>query len=154
MMAQDLLIIRYPTRGARQVVQRQARRLPNGLREGMDELSRIYKEELEGHSAEGETRRLKRGWRVRRIGAGGRARNIVYNTQKYLGLVLRGRGPIPQPSQPARTKPLVFRVKGATVFAMRVKGVAPNPFHRTAARAARRRTHGVMRKALVRTLRV
>jgi hypothetical protein len=152
-MTSDLIILRYGTKGARKTVQAQAKRLPNCFRVAIDELSNIYKEELEIASPEGETRKLRHSWRVRRIGAGGKARNVVINLQWYLGLVKTGRSSIPKPGAPARTRPLVFMVRGKKVFAMSVKGVKPNPFARRAQRAARRRAHGVMRKVIVRTLR-
>ena len=165
MAGQNFIVIRYPTKGARKVLDRQAARLPAGFRKGLDELTEMHKEELEAASPEGETKQLKEGWRVRKSGAGGRARNVIYNVSGHLGLVVKGTKPhvirakhvIAEGPRAGQLGYLRFRSKeGGFAFVHEVQhpGTAPNPFQRTAIARAQARAHGVMKQAVVRTLRL
>lgn len=163
-MATDFLVLRYPTKGARKVIERQARRLPSGFRQAMDALSDIHLEELKEATPEGETKKLKQGWRVRKSGAGGRARYVVYNTEgKRLGYVVKGTPAhtirathtIKEGPRKGQQGYLKFRGKGGGFVyrrAVRHPGTKPNPFHRTALARSRRRRAGAMHKIIVRTL--
>jgi hypothetical protein len=164
-MAGELLVLRYPTRGARKVIDRQLQRLPRGYRAALEEVTNLYKQELTDATPEGKTKKLKRGWRVRRVGAGGVARNTIYNLQgRRLGDILKGtrahtiRSRHKIRSGPRKGQPgyLKFEGEGGTVFAREVHhpGTAPNPFHRAAIRRARTRSTGIMRKAVVEALKI
>lgn len=166
-MPGELLTIRYPTKGARKAVERQAARLPSGYRAALEDLTNLYKQALIDATPEGKTQKLKRGWRVRRSGSGGVARNVIYNLQgKRLRFITAGTAPHTIrarhkiKSGPRKGQPGYLRFDGrgrdGVVFAREVHhpGTKPNPFHRAAIRRARTRASGVMRKAVVRTLKV
>ena len=139
MAAQPLISLRYPTRGARKVIDAQARRLPAGFGIAMDNAAEIYRQSLVAYTPVGvgeHPGRLRAGWRVRRVSAGGRASRHIYNTERYLKYVLAGRGAIDQRGRP-NAKRLRFVVSGIVFYRWRVGPAKANPFHLRAARAAR-----------------
>lgn len=162
----DLLVLRYPTKGAAKVLDRRAKRLPNGFRVALDALTDLHYQALVDATPEGETGQLRGGWRIRKSGRGGVARSVIGNVYgARLRFVLGGtrahiiRAKHLIASGPRKGQPgyLLFRGRGGEdVFARQVHhpGTKPNPFHRTALRAARARASEQMRQVLVRTLRV
>lgn len=146
-----LISLHYPTKGARKVIEEQARRLPAGFGRAMDTAGKIYKEKLADYSPVGKGEKpgkLKAGWKVKRISSGGTASRNIYNTQRYLKWVLKGRPAIDQRGKP-NAKRLRFVVSGVVIYRWKVKKAEANPFHLRAAVAARReiniQLHGDMR---------
>jgi hypothetical protein len=145
-----LITLRYPTRGARKVIETQARRLPSGFGKALDQGAETYRQELIKRTPRGRgpnPGRLQAGWRVRRVGRGSRATRVVYNREKYLRYVLGGRGAIDQIASGRRywdAEKKVWRgalripIGGRVLFRWRVGAAKANPFHVAAVRSARR----------------
>lgn len=134
-----LISLHYPTKGARKLIDAQASRLPRGFGIGMDNAAGIYRATLERYTPVGKGERpgrLKAGWRVRRVDAGGKASRVIYNREKHLRFVLRGRGAIDQRGKP-NAKRLRFVISGIVFYRWKVKASKANPFHIKAARVAR-----------------
>jgi hypothetical protein len=143
----DLVELRYPSTGARAVLQADARRLPAGWGQAMTAMAALYRTALAARTAVGHSGspkgpkpgRAAAGWKVRSSGAGGAAVRTLYNTQPYLRWVLKGRAAIDQTKKtgPAR-HPLHFWIDGQEFYRWRVKAAPANNFIPTAMAAARR----------------
>jgi hypothetical protein len=133
------IVLKFPTRGARKALQATAARLPRGFGILLDRGAAIHKEELEKRTpigkglTSGETRR---SWFVRKVGAGAGARRVVANKKKHIIFLFRGRGAI---DNTGRGYPLHFWISGKEFYRWKVGPARANPFHKHAARAARRR---------------
>jgi hypothetical protein len=143
MAGRSLLTLRYPTRGARKVLDTLAQRLPRYWGAALDQVAEIYKQELENATPIGRGPTggaMARSWHVRRVAAASRSRRIIYNTKKYLKIVLRGRRAIDQLSKPPeQRKKLRFVIDNQVLFRWRVRAARANPFHRRAYNKGRRR---------------
>lgn len=148
----DLVIIKYPTKGARRRLELQAARLPYGWGKVLDQAGEIQREELEKRTPIGQGQspgRSRAGWRIRRGRPGGRSSVTVYNIEGYLMYVLKGR---PAIDNTGTGKMLHFFIAGTEFYRWRVKAAAANPFHLNAIRAARARIRRMLPRAAAEAL--
>jgi hypothetical protein len=161
----SIITLRYPTRGARKVIDAQARRLPRGFGQMLDAGAQIYIEELVlrtpvGERGEGDNRPHARdSWRSRRSGSGGSASRQVVNLRGHIRFVIGGtrahviiaRHTIKKGPRKGQLGYLRFAGSGGDpVFRRKVyhPGNAANPFQQDAIKAGRARVRGSMHTAM------